>query len=446
MEILNLNVPQKLGQKDGYRMKVLEPIRRILKSLESMPEWKYIAILCGIAFTLRVIWILVIQTLPIDDAGYYDRQAMNLISGKGYVTKDGITPTAYFPPGMAFILALVYSVFGHSITCAKLLNVVLGTATCLIVYLIAKNLLKSTTAQRLSGLLVAVFPGLVAYTSLLYSETVFTFFFMLAVFLVIRIQAKKNIIILSIVTGLITGFACLIRSVLMVFPALLLIYYLYTWRNIKRAVLTAAVIGVFFVLAITPWIVRNYVAMDAFIPISTNGGVNFLTGSNPSANGKFPGGTISFTSAKDEIEIGNEGYRLGLDYALHNPMHYISLIPRKVFYFFASDYGGVQSSTKLTENTIPREAITVLKIIFESWYIVILAVAGIGLFFLNRRKWWYGAPSLLPLIFIYFVAISAVTFGDGRFHMPLLPLISIIAGDTLVTLIVKEHGNEDKAV
>jgi hypothetical protein len=109
------------------------------------------------------------------------------------------------------------------------------------------------------------------------------------------------------------------------------------------------------------------------------------------------------------------------------------LIPRKVFYFFASDYGGVQTSTKLTENTISRKAITVLEIIFESWYIIMVVITCIGLFILNRRRWWCGVPSLLPLIFIYFVAAHAATFGDGRFHMPLLPLISIIAGDTLIT-------------
>jgi hypothetical protein len=40
-------------------------------------------------------------------------------------------------------------------------------------------------------------------------------------------------------------------------------------------------------VVLAPNIIRNYAVFERFVPISTNGGINFLIGNNPQSTGKY---------------------------------------------------------------------------------------------------------------------------------------------------------------
>ena len=113
----------------------------------------------AVALVLRLAWITIADPQPNSiasgDPFFYDVFARFLAAGEGFVRIGG-QATAQWPPGYPAVLAVVFKVFGHKIILAKLLNVLLGTATCLLAYLIGKKVFNRaaglTAAARARGL------------------------------------------------------------------------------------------------------------------------------------------------------------------------------------------------------------------------------------------------------------------------------------------------------
>ena len=139
--------------------------------------------------------------------------------------------------------------------------------------------------------------------------------------------------------GLISGFwwglSALTREISLLFMAPIAIWmflYLPGKSRIKLFFKCYGILLLSFCLTISPWIIRNYVIFKKFIPISTNGGINFYMGNNPDANGAFlwrlPKGLEwpNYRKISDrkilnslEITICERGYRDGIKFILDNP-------------------------------------------------------------------------------------------------------------------------------
>ena len=107
-------------------------------------RWLIIAILIT-AFILRTAWVLSIPTQPISDFKKFDRLAVSVADGKGYLGLDG-KPTAYRPPGYIFFLAGIYSLFGPNDFMARLVNILLGVLSCWLTYILTIELFDKRTA------------------------------------------------------------------------------------------------------------------------------------------------------------------------------------------------------------------------------------------------------------------------------------------------------------
>jgi 4-amino-4-deoxy-L-arabinose transferase-like glycosyltransferase len=84
--------------------------------------------------------------------------------------------------GYPTFLAGVYFVWGHSVLAAQIANALLGVATVLLTFLVARRL---TTDGRalLAAALVAFTPSHVLYSSVLATENLFTVLFMAFIWL-----------------------------------------------------------------------------------------------------------------------------------------------------------------------------------------------------------------------------------------------------------------------
>ena len=90
-------------------------------------NWKWLALIAGVALAVRVAWVLATVPMPNWDAADYDGRAWRLATGEGYVAPDG-TPTAFRPVGYPAFLATIYAVFGHSWIAGYIANAILSTA------------------------------------------------------------------------------------------------------------------------------------------------------------------------------------------------------------------------------------------------------------------------------------------------------------------------------
>ena len=142
----------------------------------------WLALIVGLALVIRVVWVLVSQTTPVNEASVYDRLAWSLASDKEYVSKDG-TPTAFRPVGYPGFLAGVYLVFGRSWIVGGIANALLGTVTVGLTYMLARTVL-SIRLSLAAALLIALLPShIFGYTAVLRMEALHTVFVLCALVL-----------------------------------------------------------------------------------------------------------------------------------------------------------------------------------------------------------------------------------------------------------------------
>ncbi|MFH1746387.1 MAG: hypothetical protein ABIG44_05010, partial [Planctomycetota bacterium] len=133
------------------RRKAVAHLRRLLVRPR---EYQFLAVAIGLAIAARVVTILLIQNEPVSDFISYERNAIALATGAGY------PPSAYYPPGMSFWLAGIYSLTGPSYLAAQLGNAMIGGLLTWLTYVVARQVL-TVAAARLAALMTAVFPSLV---------------------------------------------------------------------------------------------------------------------------------------------------------------------------------------------------------------------------------------------------------------------------------------------
>src|SRR4051812_21274261 len=91
----------------------------------------------GAALVLRTAWVLAfgrIEAGP-NDTLFYQLSATQLAQGHGFGYSPA-EPSAHWPPGYPFLVSLLYRLFGDQRELALGLNVVLATATAILLYLV----------------------------------------------------------------------------------------------------------------------------------------------------------------------------------------------------------------------------------------------------------------------------------------------------------------------
>ena len=148
-----------------------------------------------LAFSIRLAYISANPAQIESDEIEYDKLATRLIETKAYVNSEGV-PTSYRPPLYAGFLAVIYMIFGHSYFAAKIIQAILGSLTVCLLYLTAEEIFNRPAAV-LTGIFASFYMTFVVCTTRLYTETLFTFFLVLIVYLVVTTK-RPDIIKLSL--------------------------------------------------------------------------------------------------------------------------------------------------------------------------------------------------------------------------------------------------------
>src|ERR1041384_1359581 len=83
-----------------------------------------------LAVALRAYGVWSHPAVPVGDAADYHGLAVRLVEGRGYVNAAG-RPTAWRPPAYPVFLAGVYTIAGVSVERARMVQVILGGLTVL---------------------------------------------------------------------------------------------------------------------------------------------------------------------------------------------------------------------------------------------------------------------------------------------------------------------------
>lgn len=402
-------------------------------------------VIVALAVLVRLAAVLLIEVDPRAhwsyDMSWYDGAARRLAKGWGYIGVDA-APTAAWPPGYPLVLAGLYLLVGPSILAAKLLNVLLAAGTVLVTYRIACEL-RRPVAGLVAAALVAVFPGFVLYAPLVLSESLFVFLFCLALWAFVRWEARERTRTGSWVgLGAFLGAMSLVRGVgfflLPVFASTRLLEGA-SWRAVSRLTLAVAA-GI--VVVVLPWTIRNHLRLGYPVLIASDGAFALYVGNSPIATGyhdmtmRAPylerfGDLIALPNPRGEVEVVRAEMRESLAWMVGNPHRVAALAPLKVFHMWKNDRGARTWMKEGLERRLSPQGQRILFGLVDVYYWVVLALALVGARrFLPRD----GAGAVaLPLAVAWMTLLHAVFFfGSSRLHVPLLPILAIIAASEVV--------------
>ena len=416
------------------------------------PEWqqpsaRIFLILMALAFVLPRIALLVAASgLPTSDAKWYFDRAVSIAHGNGYAF-DG-TPTAFWPIGFPGFLSLLFSIFPESPETGLVTNFFLEAITLTCTFHIFCTLPISTKWALFGTFTLSIFPNFIFYQNLLLSEMLMTSLLTLSLWGIITARYKYQFLF----TGISFGLASLVKSQLLFFPLFTLLYDI--WHKPRRLPVIAKylILALGMVIVIAPWTVRNYMVFDRFILVQSNGGYNLLMGNN--AHDKWGGSTgLSSELAAmfpgiitdinqrlpDEIGMNDKATATALRFITSNPVEVLKRVPFKLYRFFSHDPQGIGSL--LRSNAAAGRDLSWLPALFplSFWYYTIvmsLGMLSIGAVFLSSLR--NRTHLILLAVIFYFALVSAVFFGEGRFHIPILPafvgcmLMTLRAGELLV--------------
>lgn len=305
------------------------PVRLIPRSALASRDLRWgLAIVAG-ALVLRVAFVLLFGRTKVafNDTLFYQLTGMALAHGEGFRFIGH--QTVHWPPGYAFVLGGVYSIFGTSMRNALLLNSVLGAATAGLVYLIVLRSF-GRAAAIVAGVGVAVMPGQLLMGDVALSETLYTFMLVSFIALAALLPWRART---WIVLGILAGLAALTRGEGFLFPVIVLAMAWLPGAR-KQAFGRAALVGVVMLLTVAPWTIRNAVVVHSFVPVATNASDTLWSGHNPTARGgpSYAPHALLLKAHGTNFELAEASLlrREAIKWAVHHPLQEVGLIPLKL--------------------------------------------------------------------------------------------------------------------
>ena len=402
----------------------------ILSDAGEAPGQKSLLIVLSIALTIRVVWALIVPVVPLSDSYAYDVFARNLASGSGYAWAPGQL-TAHWPVGTSFIYSLLYRCFGLTYVPIVLFNICVSLATIWLTMKLAARWFGNQVALN-AGLLLAFWPAQIEFVTVLGSELVFNA--LLMTWLVIWDTMRSKPWVTGVVLGIVTAATCYVRPTGLLIPLVLLMLDVVRNRKLIDPVVKAVMTLAVACLLIAPWSIRNTHLFGSFVQLSTNGGVNFWEGNNPTSDGSteaLPAETTGMNEAVRDQYLG----KLGATYVREYPGKFAVRTLSKAVRLYSHESIGVYWNKGGLESRFGYRVFTPLKV-FSSFYWACALLLGLGgLVSLVQRIGLIGTFFQPAVIFwLYFTAVYAITVIQDRYHFAAVPFIALLGGLALAQL------------
>jgi 4-amino-4-deoxy-L-arabinose transferase-like glycosyltransferase len=424
---------------------------------------------------------------PVFDAAAYAQIASNLDDGNGFTLGTGATqPASNYSPGLPLFAAGIYKLTGgvHEST-ARLVLALVGTLSVLFTYLIGRRL--SGVAAGLVGAgAVAIYPALLEYQGMLMGEPLAAALLSGGVLAVLWAAGPSHLSRGScrggppprtqtplrgafrrggpppprhprerwLLPGVLFGALALVRPEYLG-VALLVSLIVLGWKKrdgwpVALGYATVFVAGV--AVVVVPWTVRNAIALDRFVPISTGGGQVLFAGTYLPSDGDPERVGAEVVERHPELFGAHAVQRLRLEQVLARlaEQRYpgvetdtaLARMGREQLWEDVSDepleYAGFVA-TKVGRIWAhgPRSVMRQPGWELLHWALVAFGLIGLAVL-VAQRRW---EALLLATIFIAITAISALLVASPRRVLVMMPLIAALAGTGISWLATRPRSD-----
>ncbi len=403
---------------------------------------------CACALRCGVVWARWDSLL--DDRDAYVAIARGLAEGRGLCTPGGTQPTAYRPP--LYPLLLSWLPQRRLDVGIAFLHVLLGTATVWLTCTLARRLELPGWCAVVAGLLVAVDPLLLLYTTLPMTETVCTFLVAALLTVGMGMGRERWRWFCAAGTGVLFGLAALCRPTVWAYGGALGVWWAWTWWRGgmriqetgveracgRRAAAQVATAVMCAALTVLPWAVRNWRVLGRPVFTTTHGGYTLLLGNNPAywrevvdqpfgtvwdgsrgaGQAAWIGGVMREMNAAGvhgEVEQDAWMSRRARRHIQEDPAHFLKACVRRFASFWSvTPRGGAAAWA-------PAGARGFIGVYFTVMYVAAL----VGVWRVLRadgRRW-------MPLLLLVasFTVVHLVFWADARMRAPVWPAVAVLA-------------------
>ncbi len=381
-------------------------------------------ILIVLALGLRLAYIQDIRDTadfasPLVDAYIYDRSAREIArEGPG-----ALDVPYYQPPGYPMLLGAVYAVAGGDTVSPRVLNAILGTATALLIFFLARRL-QGDLAGWIAAILYATYGPVLYFEGQLLPPALLLFLTTAALAALLAADGAAAPARWLGAAGLLLGLATVTRPTVVLLAAGLAVWWLRGARRRAGWVAAAA-----FLVALLPVTAANVLGGRQPVLVSWNGGINFYLGNGAGSDSLT---AIQPGAAWDRLQRAPllAGARGGaaqsrywvdraLSEALHEPGEWAFALGRKAIRLLDareaprnSDYEAFRPSSEILSLPLPGFAL-----------VAPLALLGILSGGLARRT---RAALLLTLAAV--AAENLLFFVTSRYRLEAVPVLCVLAG------------------
>ena len=391
--------------------------------------------LFALALLPRAVHLFFISSTPLfeppfgDSATYIDLAWRHLNEGFFYNDVYSTSSIVY-----VYFLAVLFTLFGENHVLIAVIQIILGSLNCVLIFLVARMLFPERVAV-VASIAAAFYGTLIFFDGELLAATLVLFFCNLFFLFLIRMRDSGSWRD-AFPAGLFCALAVLgSPNIILVLPFLAL--WVLTLARGRKSMVLCGVFLLGFLLGVAPAPVKNYFSSGDFVFISSNGGINFYIGNNPRASGSFylPEGrglqnTRDFNAATylypervtgkklKASEVSAFWYAEAFRFMGENPLLELSLLLDKTALFFNAHETPNHNNFQFMKRFSP----VLWMAPFGFGLVVPFAILGAALSLADWRRH-------TPLyIFFCVYAVSVIAFFvTARYRLPVLPVFIIFA-------------------
>jgi 4-amino-4-deoxy-L-arabinose transferase-like glycosyltransferase len=399
-----------------------------------------------LALALRLVYLGQIQSLPLFeyplvDARSYDEWGQAIAAGNWLGSQ-----VFYQAPAYPYFLGLLYSLFGHDLLAAHVVQMLMGAGSCVLLLLATRSMFGRGPALA-AGLLLALYAPALFFDGIL-QKTGLGLFLTSALLALVARLAKRPRVAVAVLAGVCAGLLALTRENALIFalviPGWLLLRQRAAALRLRSLWAGAFVLGLALVLL--PVGARNLAVGDTFAITTSQLGPNFYIGNNPKATGLYaplmPGRHTPDFESSDATraaewetgrpllpgEVSSHWLGKSLRWISEEPGAFSWLLFYKTLYTL-NDYE-IPDTEDVYVHAEFSWLLAGLHALFRFGVLLPLGLAG--MVFAWREREPGDASELVALLAGVFTAAVAVFYVWARYRFPIVPMLMPFAGLALV--------------